>query len=264
MHRALAQMPGLLCHGQLFHPSRSEFAGGVDSFAGYDAQSTEIMHVSAPNFLADLIRSETERTSGFLLRWGQGWHIYEIMFERPNVRLGVLRGDPFLAFAETLKPVHPQLDETVDLRPLAQLPPEALVHRFRQFVVAFCAFNRKVDEMMQSHIDTKPKGWVNYIALGEEPSLASSVPRRGARGWREVEAVEATVHWTAWTTQLGSGFDLDTDGAGEWGTVLDDVRLLAAQRQTVIDSLVACGLNRAALESLKEGSDDPKIVLAFV
>ncbi len=270
MHRVLTQMPGLLCHGQLFHPSRSEFAGGVDSFAGYDAQSTEIMHVSAPNFLADLIRSETERTSGFLLRWGQGWHIYEIMFERPNVRLGVLRGDPYLAFVETLKPVHPHLVEAVDLTPLAQLPSQALVHRFRQFVVAFCAFNKKVDEMMQLHIDTKPKGWVNYIELGEQPSPALSIRsnrsvRRSAAGdLREVDTLETIVHWSGWVTQLGSGFDLDTSGTGEWGAVLDDVKLLARQRQTVIDSLVACGLNRAALESLREGSDDPKIVLAFV
>jgi len=264
IHRALSQMPELLCHGQLFHPSRSEFAAGADSFAGYEAQSTEIMHVSAPNFLADLIRSETERTSGFLLRWGQGWHIYEIMFDRPNVRMAVLRGDPFLAFVETLKPVHPHLDETLDLGPLSELPADVLVHRFRQFVVAFCAFNKKVDEMMVTHIETKPQGWANYIELGEPVSRRSPAARRSSDR-RAPDTLDNGLYWRGWMAQLGRSFDFESqDGGADWNNILRDVADLGEKRRVVVDRLVACGLNRAALESLKEGSDDPKIVLAFV
>ncbi len=264
VHRALSHLPELLCHGQLFHASRSEFAGGVDSFAGYDARSTEIMHVSAPNFLADLVRSETERTSGFLLRWGQGWHIYEIMFDRPNVRMAVLRGDPFLAFVETLKPVHPHLDETLDLGPLSELPADALVHRFRQFVVAFCAFNKKVDEMMRSHIDTKPQDWANYIVLGE-PVAPRGLPQRRSTDRRASDPLDNVLYWRSWMAQLGRSFELESqDGGTDWSNMVRDVKELAKKRQVVVDRLVACGLNRAALESFKEGSDDPKIVLAFV
>ena len=65
--------------------------------------------------------------------------------------------------------------------------------------------------------------------------------------------------------QLGRGFEIDhqDDGAG-WNNVLSDLKGLRVNRQVAIDRLVECGLNRGALESLKEGSDDPKIVLAFV
>jgi hypothetical protein len=263
VYRALSQMPELLCHGQLFHSSRSEFAGGVDSFAGYEAQSTEIMHVSAPNFLADLVRAEADRTSGFLLRWGQGWHVYEIMFDRPNVRVAVLHGDPFLAFVETLKPVHPHVDEKLDLNPLSELPADALVHRFRQFVVAFCAFNKKIDEMMRSHIDAKPSGWANYIQLGE-PVPPRALPQRRNLDRRSPEPADL-LYWRDWMAQLGGSFDRESpDGSADWSNIVRDVRDLAKRRQVVVDRLVACGLNRAALESLKEGSDDPKIVLAFV
>jgi hypothetical protein len=248
VQRALTQMPELLCHGQLFHPHRSEFVGGASSYAGYDADSTEIMHVSAPNFLADLIRTETDRTSGFLLRWGQGWHIYEIMFDRPNVRVAALRGDPFLA--------------------LFELPPEALVHRFRQFVVAFCAFNRNVNQLMFANLETKPKGWASYIELGETTPQSSIPPRRsGAR--RNDDSGEAQnvdlLHWRSWMAQLGRSFDIDfQNGDADWSGMLNDLRELGEQREIAIGRLTECGLSRAALESLKEGSDDPKIVLAFV
>jgi len=269
IQRALTRMPELLCHGQLFHPSRSEFAGGVDSYAGYDAVSTEILHVSAPNFLADLIRSETERTSGFLLRWGQGWHIYEIMFERPNARVAVLRGDPFLAFVETLKPTHPHLDESLDLSPLFELPAEALVHRFRQFVVAFCAFNKKVDEMMLTHIETKPTGWVNYVELGEKPSQPTQLQPTGSNHRtghpNRMLQIAAQLHWRSWVAQFRRDFDIDLAGdTADWDDVLEGLRVIEENRQVTIGRLVECGLNRAALQSLKEGSDDPKIVLAFV
>jgi hypothetical protein len=267
VQRALAQVPELLCHGQLFHPSRSEFAGGVGSYAGYDANSTEILHVSAPNFLADLVRGETERTSGFLLRWGQGWHIYEIMFDRPNVRVAVLRGDPFLAFIETLKPVHPHLDESLDLSPLFELPAEALVQRFRQFVVAFCAFNKKVDELMLVNIETKPKGWASYVDLKDEPSQPTMTRRPGPTGTGLPVLMPQPVplHWRDWMAQFGRGFEIDLDNhTADWDSIFGDLKGLGVNRQIAIDRLVECGLNRAALESLKEGSDDPKIVLAFV
>ncbi len=269
VQRALARIPGLLCHGQLFHPSHSEFAGGVDSYAGYDANSTEILHVSAPNFLADLIRTETERTTGFMLRWGQGWHIYEIMFERPNVRVAVLCGDPYLAFVETLKPMHPHIDDVPDLRPLFQLPDQALVHRFRQFVAAFCAYNRKVDELMLSHAKTKPRGWAAHIELSAEPTEVVrpqpvSARRKSGRAPAEIPQ-SGPLNWLDWMEQLSGGFVFGASGGGAvLGDLLGDLEELEKNRQIAIDRLVECGLNRAALESLKEGSDDPKIVLAFV
>ena len=65
--------------------------------------------------------------------------------------------------------------------------------------------------------------------------------------------------------QLGRSFDFESqDGGADWNNLLRDVAELVEQRRVVVDRLVACGLSRAALESLKEGSDDPKIVLAFV
>jgi hypothetical protein len=269
IQRALSQQPNLLCHGQLFHPVRIEFAGGADSFAGHDADNIDILHVSAPNFLSDVIRSETKRTSGFLLRWGQGWHIYEIMFERPNVRVAVLRGDPILAFIETLKPVHPRLDAALDLSPLFELPPDALLHRFRQFVIAFYANNKKIEELMLVHADTKPKGWVSSIDLAE-----ATPRRRERRGGADRKIAEpspdeqrsvALLHWRSWMAQLGRTFDIDFLNSGSgWNGVLEELWKLDEQKQIAIDRLVACGLNPAALESLKDGSDDPKIVLAFV
>ena len=60
-------------------------------------------------------------------------------------------------------------------------------------------------------------------------------------------------------------FDFESqDGGADWNNILRDVADLGEKRRLIVDRLVACGLNRAALESLKEGSDDPKIVLAFV
>lgn len=262
MQQVLGHAPEMLCHGQLFHPARIEFAGEVENYGGYDAGGIELTHISAPNFLSDVMRSEKQRTSGFLLRWGQGWHIHEVLFSRPNARVAILRGDPLLAFVESLKPVHPRLIDPLDLSPLFDLPPEALVHRFRQFVQEFCAFNVKISELMIAHADAKPAGWASYIELGSAagPKGGLALPPKS-----EGASNSALLHWRGWMAQIKScfGIDFQTSDAS-WRDVLDALKHLEDSRQIAIDRLAECGINRSILENLKEDARDPRAVLAFV
>jgi len=91
------------------------------------------------------------------------------------------------------------------------------------------------------------------------PAARRNADRRG------LDLLDNALYWRGWMAQLGRSFDFESqDGGADWNNILRDVADLGEKRRFIVDRLVACGLNRAALESLKEGSDDPKIVLAFV
>ena len=281
LQRALAHAPDLLCHGQLFHPTCIEFADGVPSYAGYDRDDLELRHVSAPTFLSDIIRTEPERNSGFLLRAGQGWHLYEVAFELASIRIAVVRGDPLVAFIESLKPVPPRIDEPFDMSILFDRPPEALVNRFTRFVLEFCGYNRRIDELMLLSAEKKPEGWLTYVDLGMhrpesgvahrpkityedtdiegEVELVKVVPQLA-----KPDPVAALLRWRGWMGQLATCLDITFDGDPDWGEFAREVARLEEYRRIAIERLVECGLNRAALENLRQGAADPRIALAFV
>jgi hypothetical protein len=169
LHRCLARHHGLRVHGQLFHPSRIEFAEAAAAFAGYAATALRLRDISAPCFLADVVRAEPQRLSGFMLRWGQGWHLPELVMERPQVRVLLLQGCPLLAFAENLLGQPPLLDQKPHAEALAELPPAVAALRFRRFLPDYKQHLDWLEHHFQRGRAAKPEGWMARIsAAGED------------------------------------------------------------------------------------------------
>ena len=170
VHAALAGRPELLCHGQVFHPARIEFAGEAASFAGYGAADLKLRDVSAPSFVTDLIAAEPDRLTGFLLRRGQGWHIPELAVDRPNVRVVLLRGDPLVAFCEALAGTVPALSEPLDPDDLRRIPPAAAVLAFRRFLADCRSHADWLDRQFEKGARCKPDGWMARIDPYDGPA----------------------------------------------------------------------------------------------
>ena len=134
VHDALAPCRELLCHRQVFHPERIEFARGLDQFAGYGPDDMRLRDVSAPNFVTDLVLAEPTRRTGILLRRGQGWHMAELAVDRPHVAAIIVDGDLLIAFCEALFGGAPLLDERIDPDMLRDVPPGAASLTFRRLL----------------------------------------------------------------------------------------------------------------------------------
>jgi hypothetical protein len=140
VHNVLKRQQGLLCHGQLLHPKRIEFADNAAAAAGYGAADIRMRSISVANFISDVVRSEKRRLTGFLLRWGQGGHLAEILPEIPQARLIVLRGDPLIGFEEELLGVEPLLDSPYLPPDFDAVAPPALTDRFTEYLDRFRNF----------------------------------------------------------------------------------------------------------------------------
>ena len=165
VYRLLSRHPELRCHGQLFHKKRIEFAEGRTSFGGYPAAGLRLRALAKANFLADVVRAEKERLSGFMLLWGQGGEITRLMFERRGVRLVLLQGDPVVAFSEEILGRELLLDEPYDPSALDAIPPALLAARFRQFLKEFRRYRRWLKRQARKAVDLRPKGWIGEISL---------------------------------------------------------------------------------------------------
>ncbi len=227
LHRALSWHPALLCHGQLFHPTRIEFAGGEPTFAAYGAEDLKLRDVSAPNFVSDIVRAERDRMTGFLLRWGQGWHIPELMVDRPNIRVAMVRGKVLNSFIENVLGIEPTLDQPYDEEALRALPPEVLANRFRRFLPAFQQQTVWFDAQELKGTKIKPKGWLARIDL--------------------------TDLTTPWYEQLGNVLGVSLADAPPEATkesVREDLARLDDRSAMVVDMLVRGGINRAIIDML--------------
>lgn len=278
--RALAQNHDVLCHGQLFHPKSIEFAAGRPCFGGYAADDLELRAHSAPQFLADVIRSERRRTSGFLLRWGQGWHITELVCDRPNARVLILRGDPLIAFSENALGTEPLLANEFDPSVLQDIPAIALARRFRRFLQEY---QRHVDWLRwlaRRSEKNKPQGWLGWIDL----DVASATPKRararhGAAAAAnlartEPASVRAEVlgsgavrfdpmlaRWRSYagTTQACLGVGLGGDGSEQ----AKEIARLQERRRLITERLLEGGISKVVLDTLQQGPNGPRFALAL-
>ena len=280
LHEALARHPDLLCHGQLFHPKRIEFAADLPAYAGYAADDIELRAYSAPQFLADVVRTERRRTSGFLLRWGQGWHIPELIGDRPNVRLVVLRGDPLIAFSENALGTEPLLRDRFDPSVVNDIPPAALARRFRRFLHDYHHHIEWLGWIAGKAADKKPRGWITQIDWvappAAKPARGGGRRRAGAGGTaREPEIAEANprcgsgsrndpalARWrrSAAAMQAGLGIDLDAIEDEQAKGLAE----LQERRQLLIERLLEGGISKVALEAMQQGADGPRFALALI
>ena len=217
LYQALSRHPDVLCHGQLFHPRRIEFAHGQPSFAGYGREDFRLRELSAPNFLADVIRAEKRRLSGFLLRAGQGWHIAEVILGRPSAKVVLLRGDILLAFAENVLGVEPRLDQRFKRDRLTAIPPAVLANRFRRFVKEFQLNSEWLAQQAAKAAGIKPKGWIAELDCTSR--LEAGAAGELSRGRRAGNATEAAVtRVQGWTAQLEQCLGIEfADGAETHG-----------------------------------------------
>lgn len=240
-YKALSWHPDLLCHGQLFHPTRIELAAGASEFAGYSALNFNLRAVSAPNFVADIVRAETKRTTGYILRWGQGWHMTELMVDRPNIRVGFVRGEPLTAFLENVMGVEPLLDEPFDLEALKAIPHSVMANRFRRFLGDYVQHMAWLDKQAEKAKTVKPKGWTrNLDVTGDAKGLVS-----------ELESL------------LGVSLSGAPQGYGEEALSAEMARM-AERRELATEILIRGGINQAVFATLREQADQPAAALSLL
>jgi len=223
--RALSIYRPVLLHGQLFHPKLIEFTGGAKLFAGYEADDLAQRDISAPNFVADIVRAEKNRMSGFLLRWQQGWNVHQIMFERPNIRVALVKGDLIISFLESLLPTHPHQGQEIDTRALTLIEPEVLTARFEQFIAEFHDHWKALRDMVRRSSERKP----SYII---EIDLARFPGSLQIENWLGLEP--------AWRER-----------GPMWDEVKDDLKKLAELRAFALERLVAAGAGPRLLDQIE-------------
>jgi hypothetical protein len=153
----------LLCHGQIFHPKCIEFAYSSREFAGYTTDAIRLRDTSAPNFVANLVRAEVKKTTGFLIFADHGWHIPEIIFDQPHPRALLLRGDPLIAFAEFICGGNFTLEDRIDWNMIDAMPPSVLVRKWHEFLPQFEKRLQKLDNLVQSGIEKKRGNNWNWL-----------------------------------------------------------------------------------------------------
>lgn len=240
VRRAIAWHPGLMCHGQLFHPDALEFGDGERSLAGYRRDDLKLREASAPNFLADVVRAEQRRLTGLLLRQGQGWHMTELAFDRPNVRMIVVRGDPMAAFVEDVLGTEPLLEDPFDAEALRAAAPGAAANRFRRFMAGYAAHLSWLGKQSDKGDRVKPWGWMGRIDL------------TSGQDWRG---------------RAADALGIDLSGAPEtagWDPLRRELDDLAERREIVVELLLRGGVGRPVLDTLRRQPDNPGMALALM
>jgi hypothetical protein len=239
----------LLCHGQIFHPKCIEFAYGARDFAGYTTDAIKLRDTSAPNFVANLVRAEPKKTTGFLIYSDHGWHIPEIIFDQPNPRALLLRGDPLIAFAESICGGEFTLTDRIDWGMIDAMPPSILARKWHEFLPEFEKRLAKLDKLVKSGIE-KNRGnhwsWLTEVDLDlTRPSRLYTQNimriRSDLAGW----AGMTLARWRDWLIPTGKNLGIQLSNVIPAETSREVTTTLAgleAGRKMMIGALAAGGV----------------------
>jgi hypothetical protein len=239
----------IICHGQIFHPRCIEFAHGGEEFAGYTRHAVKLRNTSAPNFVANIVRASPDKMTGFLLRAGQGWHVPEIIFDRPNPRALLLRGDPLIGFAESLGTDEPTLNDRIDWNLIDAMPPSVLVRKWNDYLPQFRARLERLDQWVSQGIEKKRNqnwNWLTEVDLDiTKPSRLHSQNamrmRSDLAGWSGM----TLARWRDWMVPAGKnlGNNLPTTvPAQTWREISTTLAGLESGRRMMIGALAAGGV----------------------
>jgi hypothetical protein len=257
----------LLCHGQIFHPKCIEFAYGAEEFAGYTTDAIKLRDTSAPNFLANLVRAESAKMTGFLNYVDHGWHIPEIVFDQPNPRALLLRGDPLIAFAEFICGGDFTLEDRIDWNMIDAMPPSVLVRKWHEFLPLFESRLQKLDNLVQSGIEKKRSNnwnWLTEVDLdvtrnSRLHSQSFIRIRSDLAGWSGM----TLARWRDWMIPAGKNLGIQMSNIVPTETSREVTTMLAgleAGRKILIGALAAGGAALPAEYDPPEAHDEP---LAF-
>jgi len=238
----------LVCHGQIFHPHCIEFAHLGRDYAGYTRDAVKLRNTSAPNFVANLVRASPDRMTGFLVRSGQGWHVPEIIFDRPAPRALLLRGDPLVAFAESISASDPTLNDRIDWNLIDAMPPSVLVRKWNEFAPEFGNRLGRLDHLVSQGIEKKRDhnwNWLTEVDLDiTRPSRLHSQNvlrmRSDLAGWSGM----TLARWRDWMVPAGKNLGVHLANlvpAETWREITTTLAGLEAGRRMVIGALAAGG-----------------------
>jgi hypothetical protein len=243
----------IVCHGQIFHSRVIEFAHGGQEYAGYTRDAVRLRNTSAPNFVANLVRASPDKMTGFLIRSGQGWHVPEIIFDRPNPRALLLRGDPLIGFAESLSADEPTLSERIDWNLVEAMPPSVLVRKWNDFLPKFRQRLERLDQLVSQGIEKKRSHnwtWLTEVDLDvTRPSglHAQNVMRVRAdlAGWSGI----TLSRWRDWMVPAGKNLGVYLPNlvpAETWREITTTLAGLETGRKMLISALAAGGVQVTA------------------
>ena len=184
----LSRRKGLMCHGQLLHPTVIEFHCGTKSIAGFRRDDLALRAISASHFLANVIRGSGQRQSGFLLRLGHGWHVPEVLFTVPAAKVIVIYGDPLVGFVESMTADDPLIDDPLT-RPLCGARRSESWPR--RSAITKRAFGKERNGFGALVAQSRPKG-EPPVGRGWSKSISISPNRRGWKSPCEIKKVRPT------------------------------------------------------------------------
>jgi hypothetical protein len=242
----------LICHGQIFHPRVIEFANLGNEYAGYTREAVKLRNTSAPNFVANLVRAAPDKMTGFLLRSGQGWHVPEIIFDRPNPRALLLRGDPLVAFAESLGGAEPTLNDRIDWNVVDAMPPSVLARKWAEFFPDFRNRLGRLDHLVNQGIEKKRGhnwNWLTEVDLDvSRPAGLHSQNvmrmRSDFSGWSGI----TLSRWRDWMVPAGKNLGVylpNLVSSETWREINTTLAGLETGRKMIIGALAAGGVQVA-------------------
>jgi hypothetical protein len=187
--------------------------------------------------------------TGFLIRSGQGWHVPEIIFDRPNPRALLLRGDPLIGFVESLSHDEPTLGDRIDWNVIDAMPPSVLVRKWHEYLPQFHSRLERLDHLVSQGIEKKRNqnwNWLTEVDLDiTRPSRLHSQNvmrmRSDLAGWSGM----TLARWRDWMLPAGKNLGLYLPNlvpAETWREISTTLAGLEAGRRMIIGALAAGGV----------------------
>jgi hypothetical protein len=273
-HMLLSRHEGLICHGQLLHPDVVELHSRAKSLGGLLRGDLALRKLSATHFLTDLIRGSCERQPGFLLRFGHGWHIPEVLFSVPAAKVVVIHGDLLVGFVESLAASEPLIDDPFDLAVLRRAPLGILVKKFSDYEAGLGATRERLDALVaESRAKGEPPNWSWLVEadldLSKPPMLEIAARDCKGEGAQESAAPSAAdpratlprdwvglslERWRALVAEMEACLGVVlTEGPNDpiWDIFVAELQRLQRARARAARLLAAGGLNPESTPALE-------------
>lgn len=225
--RLVRQMPNVVCHGYLFANHEVDFAPGVNSVAGYSRGNTALRDHSRSTFLADVVSSNPDKMTCFLLRLQEGSSfLADTLRWDSNASIIMVDGGVLRA--------HMEIHQTGLNRSSRRSDSSILME-----AAAISAFQRDSENWTR---DIQP-GWVHHK---EQPEKVNAV--LGSQVPPDVHVTTASFHkleilqpdWPAQLIKIALEVGVDVARAAE---LITDIRS-GVDRPNPVDATVAISLIR--------------------
>lgn len=100
IQKTINQLPEFVCHGALFDLDCIEFFNNESKYGNFNKNDIKLRDNSKVNFLSQIINSEADKTTCFLLPYEQSNDILDVCIWDPNAKIIHVESSPLLVYKE--------------------------------------------------------------------------------------------------------------------------------------------------------------------